>query len=260
MMRVTMLAVLLVIFPAAPFQMEWGYSSTGWSFSGPTFRDVPEHHQFVFARLAYPGCGLYVGKGWDIDFPKADRQLVMGLKRLMVLDAYSKERAVRLEQNEINRFPFIYIVEPSFMCITDAHADELRQYLERGGFIFADDFWGTVEWERVVDGFRKVLPAAHLRRIPLSHPLFHQVYDIDEIIQVPNVGQGMQGGPTWEADGYTPEVWGFFDDDDRLLVLMTHNTDLGDAWEWAENPYYPLKYSNYAYRMAVNAVAYAMSH
>ena len=68
------------------------------------------------------------------------------------------------------------------------------------------------------------------------------------------------GGPTWEKDGYIPEVRGIFDDRGRLLVAINFNCDLGDAWEWAENPYYPLRFSTYAYQMGVNYILYAMSH
>jgi hypothetical protein len=85
-------------------------------------------------------------------------------------------------------------------------------------------------------------------------------YDIEEIRQVPNVRQGMEGGPTWERDGYEPRLMGVFDERGRLMVVINWNTDLGDAWEWAENPYYPLEYSNYAYQIGINTIVYAMSH
>jgi len=271
MKRNVIVAVLFMASTALSAQMEWSsevvrtvrewWTRSTFAFTSP--KGNPEQHEFVFARLAYPYCtgvGTHGYKMWDVDFPKADRQLVMGLGRLMVLDAYPRERAVRLGQEEINRYPFIYIVEPAYMCLNDDHIAELREYLEAGGFIFVDDFWGTVEWDMFVTQIRKILPSAPLRKIPLDHPVFHQVYDIEELIQVPNVGQGMQGGPTHEADGYYPEAWGFFDQDDRMLVFIMHNTDLGDAWEWAENPYYPLKYGTYAFKIAANVITYAMSH
>ncbi len=96
--------------------------------------------------------------------------------------------------------------------------------------------------------------------IPRDHPLFNCFYNIREIVQVPNVGQGIAGGPTWEKDGYTPVFRGIFDDKGRLMVAINWNTNLGDAWEWAENPYYPLRFSTYAYQMGVNFIIYGMSH
>jgi hypothetical protein len=77
---------------------------------------------------------------------------------------------------------------------------------------------------------------------------------------VPNVGNGTRGGPTYERDGYIPMVKGIFDDQERLMVVINWNTDLGDAWEWADDPYYPIFYSTYAYEMGVNFIVYAMSH
>ncbi|MGD8331932.1 MAG: DUF4159 domain-containing protein, partial [Acidobacteriota bacterium] len=132
-------------------------------------------------------------------------------------------------------------------------------YLAAGGFLFIDDFWGTYEWENWEWEIHKVLPGSEIVELPLDHPLFSTFYQIDEILQVPNVGNARYG-ITYEKDGYVPHVRAIFGDDGRLLVLINWNTDLGDAWEWAEDPFYPLMYSNYAYQMAVNAIVYAMSH
>jgi hypothetical protein len=76
---------------------------------------------------------------------------------------------------------------------------------------------------------------------------------------VPNVGNA-RAGRTWEQDGYVAHVRGIFDDDGRLMVVINWNTDQGDAWERAEQPDYPLKYSTYAFQMGVNFIVYAMSH
>ena len=89
--------------------------------------------------------------------------------------------------------------------------------------------------------------------------MFRTFYVIDEILQVPNIGRA-QGGPTWQRDGITPRVRGIFDEQGRLMVMINWNTDIGDAWEWAESPYYPLRYSTYAIEITVNAIVYAMSH
>jgi hypothetical protein len=79
-------------------------------------------------------------------------------------------------------------------------------------------------------------------------------------VQIPNVGQAVAGGPTHESDGYNSEVHGIFDEDGRLMVAINWNTDLGDAWEWAEHPQFPLRLSTYAYQIGVNLIVYAMSH
>ena len=106
--------------------------------------------------------------------------------------------------------------------------------------------------ERVGNRWATPTPPRHVSTLPF--------YDIERVIQVPSVAIVNGRGHTYEQDGYVPYVRGIFDDDGRLLVLINWNTDLGDAWEWVDNPYYPLEYSNFAYQLAVNAILYAMSH
>lgn len=121
-----------------------------------------------------------------------------------------------------------------------------------------DDFWGSWAWENFEYQMGLVFPDRPIVEVPLDHPVFHAFYDIDEVIQVPNVHQA--AGPTHEYDGKVPHARGIFDDDGRLMVLINWNTDLGDAWEWADNPDYPLRYSTYAFEIGINFVIYGMSH
>ena len=136
------------------------------------------------------------------------------------------------------------MLEVGAMQLTPPEVEGLRDYLTAGGFLFVDDFWGTYEWQVFEHEIYRVLPSHEIVELPLDHPLFSNFYVIEEILQVPNVGNGRSGYGTWEQDGYVPHVRAIFDDDGRLLVLINWNTDLGDAWEWAEDPWYPLTYSN----------------
>ena len=234
-----------------------------------TFEDDPEIHflnrtggprEFYFTRAAYTGYGFRNFRSWQVDFPKADRQFLIGLRRLTNLHAYELENPVRLTDPELGRFPFLYAVEVGYMALTEAEVVGLRRYLMAGGFLVIDDFWGSVEWENFEMEFERILPGHRIVAIPLDHPIFSCFYKVREIVQVPNLGNGLNGGPTWEKDGFIPSVRGIFDDQGRLMVVINWNTDLGDAWEWAENPYYPLKFSTYAYQVGVNFIIYAMSH
>jgi hypothetical protein len=221
--------------------------------------DRAEHAEFHFTRAVYSGLGYY-GPSWATDYPKADRQLMTGVHRLLThLDAYDREHPVRIEDPDLRRFPFLYAVEVGHMSLTDGEVEALRRYLQAGGFLVVDDFWGTLEWEQFEGEIRRVLPGCRIVELPLDHPLFSAFYDIKEVLQVPNVYNATIGR-TWEKDGYVPHVRGIFDDKGRLSVVINANTDMGDAWEWAEVPQYPLKYSTYAYQMAVNLIVYGMSH
>ena len=221
---------------------------------------VPAHN-FYFARAQYTGDGQYPNwKDWGTDFPKADHQFLSVLKRLATLDAYDQGLPVRLDDPDLRRFPYLYAVEVGHMDLSETEADRLRDYLLAGGFLVVDDFWGTEEWDSFERQIRKVFPSRAIVDIPHDHPLFHSYYDIEEVVQVPNMGQAVTGGPTHESDGYVPVVRGIFDDDGRLMVAINWNTDLGDGWEWAELPTFPLKFSTYAVQIGVNTIVYALSH
>jgi len=226
----------------------------------PGLETPTEHHEFTFARAAYSGGRGWGWGSWTTDYPKADRQFMIGVKRLTRIDAYGGEFAVSLEDPDLGRYPFLYAVEVGRMDLTEGEVLGLRRYLAAGGFLLVDDFWGTWEWAVFEAEIHRVLPGRPIVDLPLDHPVFHTVYDIDEVLQVPNVRNGMMGGPYWERDGYVPFCRGIFDENGRLSVMVNWNSDLGDAWEWAENPYYPLDRSTFAYELGINAIVFAMTY
>ena len=221
-----------------------------------------EWHEFYFTRAAYSSWrGGRGGRGqsWAIDYPKSDRQFLTVLKRLTNLDAYDDENAILLTDDNIRHFPFLYALEVGYMNMSPPEVEGLRNYLLAGGFLVIDDFWGSQEWANFEYQMGLVFPGRPIKDLELDHPVFNTFYEIDEILQVPAYGR-FWGGATWERDGYVPYVKGIEDDDGRLMVIINWNTDLGDAWEWAEQPDYPLQYSTFAFQMGVNMIVYAMSH
>ena len=225
--------------------------------SAPT--SPPVAHEFYFTRGNYGGEVADWGPRWAIDFPKADQQFLVALTRLSVVDAFPAEHALEIQLDNLRDFPFLYMLEVGSLDMDERMAEQLRAYLLAGGFLVIDDFWGSWEWDNFDAQMRLVFPDREIVDVPLDHPVFNAFYDIDEVIQVPNVYQGSTGQQTHEYDGYVPRVRGIFDDDGRLMVLVNWNTDLGDAWEWADHPQYPLKFSTYAYEMGINFVIYGMS-
>ena len=123
-----------------------------------------------------------------------------------------------------------------------------------------DDFWGSFEMDNFVRQMRKILPGAEIKDIPKDHAIFHTFYDIDKIIQVPSYAYTINGGITYEQDGFVGECKGIWDDHGRLVVMINRNTDLGDAYEWADDPAYPNYFSSFAYRVAINSILYALTH
>ena len=217
-------------------------------------------HEFYFTRGIYgDGGDADWGPRWAVDYPKADQQFLVALRRLTVVDAFESDHAISLDDPELHDYPFVYMLEVGSLSMSDSQIETLRNYLLAGGFLVIDDFWGSWEWESFEGQIRRVFPDRRIVKMSLEHPVFHTFYDVREVLQVPNVHQAA-GGPTYESDGRIPHVRGIFDNDDRLMVLINWNTDLGDAWEWADKPDYPLRYSTYAYELGINFVIFAMTH
>ena len=221
----------------------------------------PGEPEFIFARMVYTGLRPWpYGKNWDTDWPKSDRQFILGIQRLTNIRAAQEEAVVQLTDPNLFQYPFIYSVECGHWNLTDDEILGLREYLRRGGFLFCDDFWGSWEWENFRENILRVLPEARITDIPMDHPVFHSYYDIEELIQTPYYMNAILSLETYEQDGFTPYCRGIFDENDRLMVIINWNTDLGDAWEWADLQEFPARYSTYAYQIGINAIVYAMSH
>jgi hypothetical protein len=203
-----------------------------------------------------------LGGGWRTDYPASDCKFIWGVERLTGIKAYREApHPMELKDPEIFNFPYLYIVEPGQMILSKDEAGRLREHLLRGGFLHADDFWGIYQLENFAEQMTKVFPERKLEPVPLTDEIFHVFFDVDTIMQIPNVGNACNGRQTWESPTDTmPRIFGIRDDKSRLMVIATYNSDLGDAWEHMDNGCYPEKYSGQAYRMGINFVIYAMTH
>ncbi len=224
------------------------------------------HRNFYFTRGAYSSGMRGWGWGsWSVDFPKADRQFLYVMERTLGWDVFACENPITLDNPDLRRFPFLYMLEVGRMALTPPEVEGLRNYLLAGGFLLIDDFWDTNGWANFEREIGQVLPGHKIEDIPLDHLIFRIIYPIEEILQVPNQNAGSTGNPAYYGECYrgglcTPTIRGIFDDDGRLMVIIAHNSDLGDAWEWAEQPSYPYDRSNFAFSFAFNIIAYAMAY
>ena len=223
-------------------------------------------HEFYFTRAIFSegsrGFGGFRGGygAWATDYPKADLQLISVLNRLArELDSFDSEHVVRLDDPNLRLFPFIYAVEVGYMYLSDPEIKGLREYLLAGGFLIVDDFWGRWQWEPFAANIKAVLPEYEIVELPITHELFKAYYEIEEIRQVPSINRGCSGS-SYSESGEGPSVHAIFNERGRLLVLISFNSDLGDAWEWMEQACYPLREATYAYQLIVNTIVYAMSH
>ena len=247
----------------------------------PGFSDDPkpgDPPEFYFTRLMYGdiyggGRGLanFRGFGWGgswlTDAWDADYKYMWGIRRMTNVKLHMDPHPLGIMDAELFKYPYIYAVEVGHMELSSEEAARLREYLLRGGFWHCDDFWGVREWAQFAAQMKKVFPDRPIEELPLTHEIFHTFFDIDRVLQVPNVSLGVSytrsSGQTrtWQDPSDTkPRVLGISDDTGRLMVLITYNSDLGDAWEWMDHPQYPALFTGYAYRLGMNSIIYAMTH
>lgn len=275
MKRVQAVSVALVTlaFSAALFAFQ-RTADLGFENEGPQSNQKAE---FYWSRLSYKanlstfrggyrgrfgGMGFGGGFGyatWSRDYPKADRQVLLALRRLTRIQARPTEQVVNLDSNDIFNYPFVYAVQVQTWSFTDAEAKRLREYLLKGGFLMVDDFHGTADWENFMNGMRQVFPDRPVEDLSDNDPIFHVLYDLSHRYQVPGE-QYVWTGRTYEKDGYVPRWRAIRDDHGRIVVAICHNMHLGDAWEWADDPNYPERFSSLAFRVAMNYIVYSMTH
>lgn len=230
----------------------------------PLPADYRDLHEWTRARLRVPGVnrGYRSNINWTMDYPRSDRHLLQGMRRLTRIDSKSVEQVVDLDgSDDIYNWPSLYAVEVGHWFIPDDQAKQLREYLLRGGFLMVDDFHSTYEWAVFMAGITKVFPDRPIVDIPNNDPIFHTIYNLDKRFQVPGA-QYLRSGRTYEMDSNgRPEHWrAIYDDKGRIMVAICHNMDLGDAWEWSDDPRYDEKFAGLAYRIAVNYWVYDLSH
>lgn len=257
---ITVTAVLLVFLTASFAQRGFRQYLDEEDNPIPIPADASEKTEWAFARLKYPSGRFAWGRGsWPIDFPKADRQFVQGVRRLTRIHARSVEQVVDIDDDDLFYWPWLYAVEVGHWDLTDAHCKKLREYLLRGGFLMTDDFHGSYEWDVFLASMSRVFPDRPIVEIDNRDPIFHVLYDMDQRVQVPGI-QYWYSGRIYEKDGVEPHWRGIYDDKGRIMVAMCFNQDNGDAWEWADHPRYPENYASQAYRIGINYIIYSMTH
>jgi hypothetical protein len=209
---------------------------------------------------------------WSVDWPRADINLSIRLAELTktrVSFAPSGEPnylLVRLTDDVLFNCPFIMMTEVGSAYLSDEEAARLRQYLLKGGFLWADDFWGSYAWEWWVGQFSRVLAPSEYPIVDLepTHPLFRSQFVVEKVPQIPSINfWARSGGATSERfeDSAVPHARAVLDKHGNIMVLMTHNTDIGDSFEReADDPQYFYAMSVPGYAFGINALLYALTH
>lgn len=267
---------LLFVSSIAAFQLPFRvYTSMEGYDNIPLPQDYQVKAEWIFARLMYPENpdGLFGGRfdgldwrqgrtSWTQDYPRADRHFAQALRRLTRLNVRSVKQPVNLEDgDDVYNWPWLAAGEMGDWLLTNAQAAKLRDYLMRGGFLYLDDFWGADEFARFNESMSRVFPDREIVEIDNQDQIFHTVYDLNDRYQI--LGQWALsggGGMRRRILGTHAEWKGIYDDHNRLMVAMSFNSDIGDSWEWADDPRYPEKFSALGIRIGVNYVIYGLTH
>lgn len=219
-----------------------------------------------FCRLAYQGRGAMT------DYPDADYNFSQRLSELTKTSVSKQPNGVanplivRPSDPELFECPFVMMWETGSLYFDEDDAARMREYLLKGGFVWADDSWGSYDWDNFAQEMAKVMrpPQYAFVDIPPDHPMMHVFFPMTRVPQIPGISYWFgSGGRTSEdgADSAEVHVRGIFDDRGRLMVLNTHNTDIADGWEReGVDPRYFQQFSIDAYAVGVNVMMYAMTH
>jgi len=244
---------------------------------------VSDPDAFTFVRVRYDSSGgygeswySYEGRDWqrwETDYPRAETNLMLRLTQLTSIRVNPDPIVLRLTDPALFDHPFIFMSDVGWLSLSARERQTLTQYLDSGGFLWIDDFWGNAEWQNLHRNLSGLCSNWKWKPVPREHPILHTVYQLKGCPQVPARIFYQQSGLPFDPPqahrypaGGIPGVkdvrfMGLFDDDGRLLAVATHNTDIADGWEReGESKEFFDRFSVHSYAMGINILFYAMSH
>jgi hypothetical protein len=271
MTRTHLLAMGAALFLAlpSPGEAQFGRGNSTIVRNGSGLPDVPGG--FTFCRLQFNSIRSDgSGNGWNIDFPRGDRHILLRLSELTptTISMWSHGEpgftVVRATDPELFSCPFLMASDVGELGFSPPEADQMREYLLRGGFFWADDFWGSSAWGYFEREMQKVFPEARWVELTPDHPLFDIVYEVPRVPQIPNLNiwRQLQGGTSeFGTDSEHAGLYALYDESGRIMVLASHNTDIQDGWEReADDPGYFALFSPDGYAVGINVLVWMMTH
>lgn len=277
MSRLTRVVLCVVLGTAAA---SVAFAQRIWTGGGRFYREPPKwvkeadfDGSFLYCRGFYTSVVREAGgQGWSTDYPGADNNFSVRLAELTRFhvklneDRQPNYGVVSLTDPLLFKCPVLFMEDVGTLEFSGAEAQAMRAYFLKGGFLWVDDYWGSYAWDRWSQQISRVLPPDEfpIIDVPLTHPIMHTLYDVKDYLQVPSIQFWYSNGGATSERGYDSEqvhYRGIQDKSGRLMVFMTHNTDVSDTWEReGENREYFDLFSPRGYAIGVNAVLYAMTH
>jgi len=253
----------------------WGCVALCWSLSS-AYASEPTNPPSEFGpsselhigRLIFQHSSSYTwGPGrpwWRIDWPEAEQHFIGGVQRYTSIDVATDSAHISLLDDSVFDYPWLLAQQVGRWRLSDAEVATLSEYLLRGGFMIVDDFHGPQQWSNFLNVIKRALPTHQVVDLPLNATLLQIHYEMKQVVQIP--GRRHIAGFDSNQNAivrmpHTPSQWkGIYDDNDRLMIAINFNMDMGDAWEHADDPGYPNVMTSLAYRLGINYVIYAMTH
>jgi len=237
--------------------------------SGTAPQEFPDAN-FVICRLLYPEGRRFEG-GWRTDYPLGERNLSIRFSELTrtrvskASDGSPNHYLVRITDDQLFQCPLLMAGDISSMSLSPEEATRLRTYLLKGGFLWTDDQWGTVEWESWLAELAKIVDPVEypMVDVPITDPIFNTQFVVEKMPQIPNIQHWRRAHTTSEqgADSATPHLSAVRDHSGRIMIVSTHNTDIADAFEReGEDPDYFYNFGSIGYALGVNILLHALTH
>ena len=262
----------LALLVATPVDAQrWG----GWGREGryrePIRHGLPEQRTgFMFCRLQYESAWRFPsGYGWSTDYPRSDRNFMTRLPQLTRagtsrwLDGEIGHAVVSATDPDLMRCPFLFASDIGTARFSTQEIGALREYLLKGGFLWVDDFWGEEAWSFWVTQIGAVFPEYSISELEADHPLFTTFYSVPEVPQIPSIQSWYDTGSRHERgfEPGPPHMRAIVDEKGRIVVLMTHNTDIADGWEReGDNEEFFYAFTAEAYGVGINVAIWMMTH
>ena len=234
--------LILVVYGEVHAQRYRGFGGYGMRQNEP-----PAESEFVFARWQY---GNGMSGGWWHDYPDAEEHINQVMNEATGIKTNSMSyRIVPMSSNEVFEYPFGYISEPGTMWLSNVEVKNFRELVDRGGFVMIDDFDGPRQFQVMQQNLERVFPDREMFKVKDTHAILHTYYDIDSLyVESPY------------AVGAPAVFYGINDAKGDLAVLICFNNDVGDYWEWIDEPMYAVRPSAEALKLGINFILYAMTH
>jgi len=221
---------------------------------------------FTFCRLRYQNIRRARKSGWGDDYPQADYNFMVRLSELTTTRISRWNNGdpgfanVTAMDPDLFQCPYLRMQNAANYDFTPEETVRMHDYLLKGGFLWIDDNWDP-DFEYIRPNLLRILPGANIVDLPVDHPMFSILYRVNPLPQIPSLGSWVRSREDSEIGPSTVHYYGVFDDHNRLVVLVSMNSDVSDSWEReGDNADYFHTYGGKGYTLGVNVAIWIMTH